>query len=165
MGIIPRLLYVLALVVAPIVVWTTSEPLPSRVATHFARGGYANGFMSHDAYLVFILAMTTVVPLAVVAATGLLPRVATSRIKIRNREFWLSPQRREATLSFLTSHACAMGVLLTLFLVGIHFLVLEANERTPPRLDEHAFMVVLIAFLLLIAVWIGTLVLRFARER
>ena len=57
MGVIPRLLYVLALVVAPIVVWTTSEPLPARVATHFGSGGYANGFMSHDAYLVFMLIM------------------------------------------------------------------------------------------------------------
>ncbi|HTQ00905.1 MAG TPA: hypothetical protein VMN56_16415 [Casimicrobiaceae bacterium] len=165
MGVIARLLYLLALVVAPIVVWTTSQPLPATVATHFGRGGYANGFMSHDAYLVFMLIMTTVVPLVVVAATGLLPRVVTSQIAIRNRKFWLSPERREATLSFLTSHACAMGVLLTLFLVGIHFLVLEANERTPPHLDEHAFTVVLIAFLLLLAVWVGTLVLRFARER
>lgn len=165
MGVIARLLFVLTLIVAPIVVWTTSQPLPATVATHFGRGGYANGFMSHDAYLVFMLAMTTLVPLVVVAATGVLPRVASSRIVMLNRDFWLAPGRREATLSFLASHACAMGVLLGAFLVGIHFLVLEANERIPPHLDEHAFTVVLVAFLLLLAVWIGTLVLRFARLR
>ena len=53
MGIVVRMLFGLCLVVAPIVVWTTSAQLPARVASHFARGGYANGFMSQDAYVVF----------------------------------------------------------------------------------------------------------------
>ena len=51
MTIIPRLLFVLAMVVAPIVVWQTSVHLPARVATHFASGGYANGYMTHDGYV------------------------------------------------------------------------------------------------------------------
>ena len=165
MGVIPRILFVLVLIVAPIVVWTTSAPLPATVATHFGRGGYANGFMSHDAYVVFMLGMSTLVPLIVVAATGLLPRLVTSQIKIRHREFWLAPGRREETLAFITSHGCAMGVLIAVFLLAMHLLVIEANERTPPHLDGYAFTVVLVAFLLLLAVAIGALVLRFARMR
>ena len=43
MGMIARMLFVLSLVVAPIVVWATSAPLPARVATHFARGGSPTG--------------------------------------------------------------------------------------------------------------------------
>ena len=52
MGIAVRMLFGLCVVVAPIVVWTTSAQLPARVASHFARGGYANGFMPHDITLV-----------------------------------------------------------------------------------------------------------------
>ena len=66
-------------------------------------------------------------------------------------------------MSTLAALGCAMGVLLILFLVGIHFLVLEANTRSPARLDESAFMVVLVGFLLLLALWIGALALRFGR--
>ena len=39
MAIIPRLLFVLVLIVAPVVVYATSAALPERVATHFGRGG------------------------------------------------------------------------------------------------------------------------------
>ena len=70
MGIVARVSFVLAVVVAPIVVWTTSAQLPARVASHFGRGGYANGFMSHDAYVLFMLAMTTILPLVVVARSA-----------------------------------------------------------------------------------------------
>lgn len=165
MGIIARMLFVLILVVAPVVVWSTSSSLPGRVATHFGRGGLVNGWMSHDGYVVFMIMMTTLLPLVVVAVTGLVPRFATSSIARRNRQFWLAPERREATLNSLATSACAMGILLILFLVGIHFLVLEANARNPARLDESAFLVVLVGFLLLLALWIGTLALRFGRAR
>jgi len=165
MAIIPRLLFVLALVVAPIVVWTTSVPLPARVATHFARGGIANGFMSHDGYVTFMMLMTTLFPLAIVAITGFIPRFALSQIGRRTRDFWLSPERREATLGWIASHACSMGVLLTVFLLSIHFLTIEANQRTPARLDEHAALVLVIGFVVLLLVWLGAIALRFARRR
>jgi hypothetical protein len=48
MGIVVQMLFALSLVVAPIVVWTTSAQLPARVASHFAKGGLANGFIIHE---------------------------------------------------------------------------------------------------------------------
>jgi hypothetical protein len=165
MGVIPRLLFVLVLIVAPIVVWTTSAPLPARVATHFARGGLANGWMPHDGYVVFMLLMTTALPLALVAVTGFVPRLAISQISLPKRAYWLSPERREATLAWLAGHACTLGGLITAFLLGIHLLTVEANRHTPARLDESAFFVVLAGFLVLLVIWIVTMALRFARMR
>ena len=165
MGIIPRLVFVLALVVAPIVVWMTTATLPMRVATHFASGGMANGWMSRDGYALFMIVMVTVLPLVVVSFTGLIPRFAVSQIARRKRDYWLSPQRRDETLAWLASHACAMGVLIILFLAGIHFVTIEANRRTPPRLDESTMLAVVIAFVVLLAIWIGALALRFVRTR
>ena len=161
MGIVVRGLFALCLVVAPIVVWATSAQLPARVASHFAKGGYANGFMAHDAYVLFMVALTTLLPLAVVAAIGLVPRIATSRLSRRYREHWLAPQRRETTLATLATSGCAFGVLLIVFLTSIHLLTLAANARTPPRLDEGTFFTVLVAFLVLLAAWIGFFAIRF----
>ncbi len=59
MAAIPRLLFLLVLIVVPVVVYATSASLPERVATHFGPGGVANGFMSHGGYLTFMLAMST----------------------------------------------------------------------------------------------------------
>jgi hypothetical protein len=79
MTMLPRLLFVLLLVVAPVVIFATSASLPARVATHFGRGGYANGWMTHDGYLMFILAFTVLLPLSVVMLVGVLPRAIGSR--------------------------------------------------------------------------------------
>ena len=66
--------------------------------------------MSHDGYLAFMLAMSTLLPLFVVAMTGFVPRIAVSQIKIANREHWLAPARRDETLAWLMSHACWLGI-------------------------------------------------------
>lgn len=162
MGLIPRLVFVLLLVVSPIVVYATSAPLPQRVATHFGRGGIADGWMSHDLYLVFMLVMITVVPLAVTAATGLLPAGARSLLKKRAPE--LADGVRQETLTWLGGHACLLGSLLCLLLLGVHFLTLDANARTPARLDESAFFAVLGGFVALVAVWVVVLSLRLRRR-
>jgi len=165
MGVVVRMLFGLCVIVAPIVVWTTSAELPARVASHFARGGYANGFMAHETYVLFMLAMTTLLPLVVVASIGLLPRVATARLSMRHREHWLAPQRRAATMATLATWACAFGVVLVSFLTAIHLVTLEANARTPARLDEGVFFAVLGVFLVVLVAWIGFMAVRFGRPR
>lgn len=42
MAILPRLLLLMLLIVAPAVIWAISGRLPFRVATHFGAGGNAN---------------------------------------------------------------------------------------------------------------------------
>lgn len=163
MAAIPRLLFLLVLIVVPVVVYATSSSLPARVATHFGPGGVANGFMSHGGYLAFMLAMSTLLPLFVVAMTGFVPRVAISQIKIANREHWLSPARREETLEWLMGHACLLGIVISLFLAGIHLLTVRANALSPARLDETLFFVLLGAFLVLLAAWMVAMALRFRR--
>src|SRR5258707_14206170 len=94
MTMLPRLLFVLLLIVAPAVIFATSAPLPARVATHFARGGLANGWMTHDGYLTFILAFAGLLPASVVILLGVLPPAIGSRAGIPNRNYWLGPERR-----------------------------------------------------------------------
>lgn len=163
MTVLSRLLFLLLLVVSPIVVFVTSMPLPARVATHFGPGGRANGWMTHDGYLAFMLLFITLFPLVVAGTTGVLPGMA--RAMIRKRAAHLDSARFEATVRWLGGHAALVGCLLCLFFLGLHFLILEANARTPPRLDEGAFIAMMAAFLVLLAIWIVVLTLRVARRR
>ena len=110
MGMILRLLFVLALVAVPVVMWATSTGMPARVATHFGGNGLANGWMSKDGYLLFMLIMTTVFPLVVAAATGLIP--AAGRSLIAKRSGTMSPQRLETTLRWLAGYATIVGSLI-----------------------------------------------------
>jgi hypothetical protein len=161
MTMLPRLLFVLLLIVAPAVIFATSAPLPARVATHFGRGGLANGWMTHEGYLMFILAFSVLLPASVVILLGVLPRAIGSRAGIPNRNYWLAPERRSATLSALASNACWLGCLLVVFLVAIHLLTVEANAVTPAHLSESALIGVMIGFGFGLLLWVLALWARF----
>jgi uncharacterized membrane protein len=152
MGMILRLLFVLALVVVPVVMWATSTGLPARVATHFGGNGLANGWMSKDGYLLFMLVMSTVFPLVVAAATGLIP--AAGRSLIAKRSGTMSPERLDTTLRWLRGYATIVGSLIALFILSTHFLILEANARNPARLDNSGLMVAVATFVVLLVIWI-----------
>ena len=165
MAIIPRLLFVLAVVIAPIVVYATSAVLPAKVASHFGLGGLANGWMPRDVYVAVMVALTLLLPLLVTLTTGFIPSLAFSKLKAPAREYWNAPQRRPETLAWLKAHSCWLGILLALFLCGVHLLLVQANARTPPRLDEPQFFVLMAIFVVLLVVWLVRLTLRFRVSR
>ena len=162
---IARPLFVLLLVIGAIVIGATTDQLPAQVASHFAAGGTANGWMSRRGYLLFMLVFAVVIPLGIVFGMSLLPRMSDKAINIPNRDYWLSPTRREATFRFLTAHACWLGSLMIVFIVGIHFLLIAANATQPPRLPTQPFIALLVAFLVGIAIWAATLVRHFRGTR
>jgi hypothetical protein len=137
--------------------------LPASIATHFAGGGWPNGWMTRAGYRTFMLLFVTVLPLFMVAMAGGLPRLFPGATNIPNRHHWMAPERREATLDFLAAHACWLGCLIVLFILGTHALLLQANHSVPVRLPTRAFFGMLAGFVVGLLVWILILVRRFRR--
>lgn len=135
----------------------TSGALPPRVATHFGHGGAANGWMTREGYTWFAIAFALLLPAVVMASVGFLPALFPKAVNLPNREVWLAPPRREATLAWLRGFGAAMGLATALFAIGVHALILEANARTPARLDEPLFIGLLVA--LVAAMVAGTIAL------
>jgi len=162
---IARPLFVLLLVIGAIVIGVTTDQLPAQLASHFAAGGTVTGWMSRRGYLLFMLVFAVIIPLVIVASMSLLPRVSDKAINLPNRDYWLGPRQREATFGFLTAHACWLGSLMIVFILGIHFLLIAANATQPPRLPTQPFITLLVAFLVGILIWAATLVRRFRTTR
>jgi uncharacterized membrane protein len=160
---VARPLFVLLLVIGAIVIGVTTDQLPAQLASHFAAGGAATGWMSRRGYLLLMLVFAVVMPLTIVASMSLLPRVSDKAINIPDRDFWLAPAQREATFGFLTAHACWLGSLMIVFITAVHFLLIAANATQPPRLPVQPFLTLLVAFLVGIGTWAATLVRHFRR--
>lgn len=141
----------------------TIDRLPTRVASHFGADGLANGFSTRLQYAVLTVGLTSIVALAPAALIGMLARRWPNRMNLPNTDYWLAPERRAATIRFLDQFANWFAAGLASFMLALHFLVVRANVTTPPRLEYWPFVGLVIAFGVLLIVWIGTLHHRFRR--
>jgi len=158
---VPRLLLLAACGGA--FVWITSLGLPDVVASHFGGGGSANGFMSRGTYVGVMLLFVTGAPALLGALSHFGLGSANARINLPNRDYWLAPQRRAETVSYLQRHLMDFGTALIVFLCYVHWLVVRANGLQPARLSTSATNIGLAAFLLFVLVWLGRLLWHFGR--
>ena len=160
---LPAILFALLLIVTCFFIISTSGTLPERVASHFDSAGAPNDYMTRDGYRVFMLAFGIGFPLLMVMLISWLPRLAPNLTNIPNRAYWLAPERRETTFAVLSAYALWLGCLLTIFLGGVHWLVVRANAVSPPRLENGPFLALLGAFFVALIVWIFLLVRQFRK--
>ncbi len=158
------LVLVLCLAGASMYIVATTGALPDNVASHFGPGNAANGFMTRDGYLVFMLFFALALPLFLAAVIGLLPRMLPNSINLPNREYWLDPKRRETTLNALSAQGAWLGSMVALFTAALHYVLLVANASSPPHLPGDLFGPLMIGFVILMALWIGALYLRFRKR-
>ena len=155
------LCYAFSAVVAAGFIVATTAGMPPEVASHFGLRHAANAWMPRDVYLAFMLAFGVGLPAIVAGVIAFLPRIRPDAINIPNREYWLDPARRQDTIETLSAHGAWFGCFLTLFLAGVHYVVLEANRITPPRLPVELFFALIAIFVVTLALWIVSLYSRF----
>jgi uncharacterized membrane protein len=123
-------LYVLLAAVA-----VGTEPLlPARTATHFNVRGVPDGWMSRRAQTASILGIAAFLVFTTVGPLSLVRYFSDSAINLPNREYWLAPERREATFERLTAIGILLACLSVALMIALQILVVRANLRTPASL-------------------------------
>ena len=136
-----RLLFAAVVVASVLYVYLSSALMPDPVASHFGVDGRANNRMSRDTYRLFMTGMTLLIPLLLVLFQALLPRVLARFVSIPRRDYWLAtPERRAQMLDYLERHTLISGLAPPLFFAGIQWLVVDANSRVPPVLNNTLFL-------------------------
>jgi serine/threonine-protein kinase len=141
----------------------TAGDLPLQVGSHFTRGDQPNAWTPRDTYVAIIVDAATLLPLFLVTLITRLPRVFPSAVNIPNRDYWLAPERRERSLATLADFGWAFGCLLTLFIVGVHWVVVSAHTSAPTQLPDRPFQALIGGFIAAMCVWTVALCLRFRR--
>jgi hypothetical protein len=155
---------VVGLVVAAGFILLSGQSLPPVVASHFAAGGNADGFMPRNVYLGLMLVMAVGVPILLALGHSLVHLIPPHLVSLPNRDYWLSPERTAETFAFLRKHGVYLSALMAVFLCFVHWLVIRANKLQPPHFSASLFVTGLVLFLLAVAVWIGVLIVRFHRR-
>jgi uncharacterized membrane protein len=128
-------------------IWLTGLQLPELVASHFDADGIPNGHMPRNAYL----AVISLVGIGLPALAAYLSRRALARpdarINLPNRDYWLAPERRAATVAHLRGGMLRVAALIALFICYLHVVVVRANLAHPVQLSNAWFLGGLMAFL------------------
>ena len=82
-------------------------------------------------------------------------------IDLPNKQYWLAPERRAATLDSLSSMGLPFAFALVVFLCFVHWLVLKANAVQPAQLAEVPLLVGLAVLGVATLLWLLALFRRF----
>ena len=141
----------------------TTQHLPPRVATHFNASGHADGWMSRTSILKFTLGFGFGLPAFLVTLFGLLRYLPNSMINIPDRDYWLAPERRDATYAMVWHHSFWLGSLTVALMAGLHYRIPRANAVSPPGISTMQITVLCGSFLLGTLAWILTLLRKLKR--
>jgi len=155
--------FLLLLVVLAAFVWRTSQALPPIVASHFSASGAANGFMPRGIYTVLVIALVIGAPLLLALVPAAAAGKGARSLNIPNRDYWLAPERRDATIAFIRLHGWWFAAAVAFFLTYVHWLVVRANALRPPVLSTAGMVSGLVVFFLALAVWLVVLFRRFRK--
>jgi uncharacterized membrane protein len=147
------ILFALPLVAAAHVAYYYPQ-LPERVPSHFGPGGAADAWMSKSAFAGFYLILLTFFTLLMGGIAALLRHLPTETINMANREYWLAPERREATLARLSGDMSVFGVALNLFLIATMHLSFQAALDGTERLNMPVFLSMFVGFFVFTGWWL-----------
>lgn len=141
----------------------THSQLPNRVATHFGPSGAANGWMTRQEHIT----LTCMTPLGLLAVLALLlgfNMLNPQLLNIPNRDYWMAPERRRATMFILGGQNLLLGAIITIFLGCVYWSILTVNQNIPPKLSGGTLFGPVVGFVGLMALWGVGFASRFTNE-
>ncbi len=150
--------FILVLVVLALLQAVHYAPLlPEQVATHFNAAGQPDGWSSSSEYLVTNLLLCGGMAALFLLVTSLMKKLPNEWINMPHKDYWLAPERRDATLSALQKQMEWLGAATLALLVGITQLTIEANLSSGP-LDNQIFWLLFGSYMIYAVVWAVRLV-------
>jgi hypothetical protein len=140
----------------------SSQQLPPRVASHFNGAGVPDGWMSRPAYLATMAAVGIGLALLQLGVFYGVRYFPASIVNLPHREYWLAPERRAETSAVIFRAGIWLAIFISIFVLAIHLLVVDANRSQPVRLSTSVWWL-LASFLSMLAVWSFALIQYFRR--
>lgn len=162
-----RVYWLLAVPIAAVAIqalWYAPR-LPERVASHFDAAGNPNGWSSREEFLATVAGVFAATSLGLLGLIAVLPWIPRPLINLPQREHWLAPERRAATIADLRRRLVWFAFATQVFLVAAIQLTLEANLAPDPKLPSGPLYAALGGYLAFTLGWLVVFFRRFARKR
>lgn len=103
-------------------IWFLGNQLPAEVPVHFGIDGQPDRFSSRGEHLWTMTSLVIGTTIFLLGICWLTPKIPDSMINLPNKEYWLAPERRQATIIRVQTMLVWVGVLTTLLFSTLAFL-------------------------------------------
>jgi uncharacterized membrane protein len=162
---IPRVLFVVIVLLAIAQCVHDYPLLPDRLASHFGASGMPNGWMTKSQF--FITFAVVLLP-ALAVEFWVSHRIANqpdAKLRLPNKEYWLASERRAETFAYFDSFFAWYGCAFLFVEVFAMDLAMRANFDTPPQLPTGPIVSVIAGFVLYNVAAVIAMLRRFSTTR
>jgi serine/threonine-protein kinase len=150
----PRLLILICIALALLQASHYAALLPEQIASHFDAAGRADGWSSKNSFLALNLAFVVGMALLFFGVTYLINTVPNDWINLPNKDYWLAPERRAATLNAISAQMEWLAAMTLALLLGMTQLTIQANLETGSGRLSGGFGFLFGAYMAFFGVWL-----------
>jgi uncharacterized membrane protein len=160
---LPKLLFVLMVVFAAVYFSSLYGKLPEVVASHFDAAGRANGWQPKELFLGFFIGGTVLAVVVGFAVPQLIKVVPVELLNLPNKRYWLSPERAEGSVEFLTGSFGWLGCGMYVLMLFVFNYAVQANLHPHGPPDPNTMWAAVIGFGVFALIWVIYTTFHFAR--
>ncbi len=134
--------------------------LPERVAIHFGADGVANNWLDRGTATWLMIAIQGGLPWMLIIVSLSIRYVPATLVNIPHREYWLHPERREATLAYVAGLVSSIAILESVFISLVNHMAFTANINGQ-TLNTQLLLLALVVFLIATSVLVIRMYMRF----
>jgi len=158
---LPKLLFVLLVLVAAIRFSYFYPQLPDVVQSHFNNHGQPNGWQTKPVFFFFFVGVTVLATLFTFGLPALLRALPEQLFNLPNKKYWFAAERRAASLDFITAWFAWFGCMVFFVAASAFDYAIESNLHPGHVSHPERLLYVIIAFLFFTLGWIVRMFLRF----
>ena len=137
--------------------------LPNVIASHFDRHGIANGWQTKQKFFDLFAGMTLLSALLVFGIPAIVPRMPRELINLPNKEYWLGPEQRSASMQFLSAWLAWFGCAVYAVIILAFDYAVQTNLHAPYGASPARLWYTLVIFGAFTLIWTRRLFDRFGR--